>query len=137
MHTFPTPAVWLAHRVSYGETDTMGVVYYAEYLHFFERARSEFIRQRGVSYRQVEEKGIFLPVREVQCRYKQPARFDDLLFIHTGITQWGRASLTFTYEIWDEGKESILCTGASQHACVAPNGRPVALPPWLKELFTT
>ena len=49
MHDFPTPDVWLAHRVSYGETDTMGYLYYAEYLHLFERSRSEYIREMGMS----------------------------------------------------------------------------------------
>ena len=78
MHDFPTPDVWLAHRVSYGETDTMGYLYYAEYLHLFERSRSEYIREMGMSYAEVERLGIMLPVREAQCRYRRPARYDDL-----------------------------------------------------------
>lgn len=136
MTDFPAPETWLAHRVSYGETDTMGVVYYAEYLHFFERARSEFIRARGMSYAQVEEKDIMLPVREAACRYRRPARFDDLVRIRTGISQWGRASLTFVYEIWNEDKTVLLCTGSTQHACVNRTGRPVSVPEWLRALFT-
>ena len=52
---FPTPDIWMPHRVSYGETDTMGVLYYAEYLHLFERARSEYIRRCGMSYAEVEK----------------------------------------------------------------------------------
>jgi hypothetical protein len=59
---------WFSHRVSYGETDSMGVLYYAEYLHIFERARNQFIRDRGLSYAMVEERGLFLPVREARCR---------------------------------------------------------------------
>lgn len=73
MHDFPTPETWFPHRVSYGETDCMGVLYYAEYLHIFERARSAFIRERGMSYADVEKRGIILPVREAQCRYRSPA----------------------------------------------------------------
>lgn len=136
MSDFPTPETWLAHRISYGETDTMGVLYYAEYLHLFERGRSEFIRARGMSYATVEERGIMLPVREAQCRYRSSARFDDLVQIRIGITEWGRASLTFTYEIRNETKDKLLATGMTQHACVNPTGRPVAVPDWLKDLFT-
>lgn len=136
MDTFPTPETWLSHRVSYGETDTMGVVYYAEYLHFFERARNEFIRERGMSYKEVEEKNVMLPVREASCRYRSPARYDDFIQIRAGITEWSRASLTFVYEIWNEDKSTLLCTGSTQHACVNTQGRPVAVPTWLKELLT-
>jgi len=136
MSTFPTPQTWLAHRVSYGETDTMGVLYYAEYLHLFERGRSEFIRERGMSYATVEERGIMLPVREAQCRYRAPARYDDLVQIRIGIAEWGRASVTFVYEIMDEQREKMLASGMTQHACVNPSGRPVAVPDWLRALFT-
>ncbi|GFM36644.1 acyl-CoA thioesterase [Desulfovibrio psychrotolerans] len=136
MSTFPTPQTWLAHRVSYGETDTMGVLYYAEYLHLFERGRSEFIRERGMSYATVEERGIMLPVREAQCRYRAPARYDDLVQIRVGIAEWGRASITFVYEIMDAQREKMLASGMTQHACVNPSGRPVAVPDWLRALFT-
>ena len=84
---FPSPAIWFTHRISYGETDTMGVLYYAEYLHIFERARSEFIRACGMSYRDVEEKDIILPVREAQCRYRSPARYDDLLTFRSWVKE--------------------------------------------------
>lgn len=136
MADFPTPETWLAHRVSYGETDAMSVMYYAEYLHLFERSRSEFIRAHGMSYSHVEERGVMLPVREVQCRYKRPARFDDLLNIRVGISKWGRASMTFEYEIYNEEKDTVLATGFTEHACTNPTGRPVKVPDWLKTLFT-
>lgn len=137
MSDFPTPETWLAHRVSYGETDTMGVLYYAEYLHLFERGRSEFIRERGMSYATVEERGIILPVREAQCRYRASARYDDLVQIRIGIAEWGRASITFVYELYDESRTRLLATGMTQHACINPQGRPVGVPQWLKDLFTT
>ncbi len=135
--TFPTPETWLAHRISYGETDTMGVLYYAEYLHLFERGRSEFIRARGMSYATVEERGVMLPVREAQCRYRSPARFDDLVQLRVRITEWGRASLTFAYELYSENRDRLLATGMTQHACVNASGRPVAVPEWLRGLFTS
>ena len=96
MHDFATPETWLAHRVSYGETDAMKVVYYAEYL------------------------------REAQCRYRRPAHYDELIWIRTGISEWGRASLRFLYEIWDEDKTHLLVTGMTQQACVNAQGKPVA-----------
>lgn len=133
---FPTPDTWLAHRVSYGETDTMGVLYYAEYLHLFERGRSEFIRERGMSYREVEERGIMLPVRKVSCRYRSPARYDDLIRLRIGISEWKKVSITFTYQLFDEEKNTLMATGMTQHACVNKAGRPVPVPDWLKKMFS-
>ena len=131
---FPTPDTWLDHRVSYGETDAMGVVYYANYLHWFEMSRSQYIRNLGMSYNLIEARGIFLPVREASGRYMAPARFDDLVWIHTAISTWSRASLTFTYEITDEAKQTVLTTGSTQHAVVNSEGRPCRVPGWLQQL---
>ena len=125
---------WLSHRVSYGETDAMGQVYYAEFLAYFERARSHYIREQGMSYAEVETRGIYLPVREAQIRYRAPARYDELIWIRAGICRWTRASLIFAYEIYDEAKERVLTTGSTQHACVNAQARPVAVPDWLRAL---
>lgn len=131
---FPEPSCRLAHRVSYGETDAMGVVYYANYLHLFERGRSELIRGLGFSYATVEERGIFLPVREANCRYLAPARYDDLIHIRTGLASQSRASLSFVYEITNEGG-LVLTRGSTQHAVVNAQGKPVRIPDWLSALF--
>ena len=132
---FPKPSCWHTHRVSYGETDAMGVVYYANYLHLFERGRSELIRNLGLSYSVVEERGIFLPVREASCRYLAPARYDDVIHIRTGLAGQSRASLNFVYEITDEKREHVLTRGTTQHAVVNAQGRPVRVPDWLSALF--
>ena len=134
MHDFPSPDVWVPHRVSYGETDTMSFVYYAEYLHYFERARSAFIRQSGMSSAEIEQRDILLPVREAHCRYRQPAHYDDLLYIHIGISEWSRASLRFVYEIRDERKERVLVEGMTQHALINREGKPIAVPDWFRTL---
>lgn len=126
---------WMQHRVSYGETDAMGIMYYAEYLHIFERSRNEFIRARGMSYATVEERGIYLPVREASARYRRPVRYDALLNVHCTITEWTRASMTFSYEIYDEPKTTLHATGFTQHAVVNKDGRPVAVPEWLRNLL--
>jgi acyl-CoA thioester hydrolase len=132
---FPEPSCWLAHRISYGETDAMGVVYYANYLHLFERGRSELIRNLGFSYAVVEERGIFLPVREATCRYLAPARYDEIIHIRTGLAGQSRASLDFVYEITDADKTRVLTRGTTQHAVVNAQGRPVRIPDWLSILF--
>lgn len=133
---FPAPDTWLSHRVSYGETDCMGVMYYAQYLHLFERARSEFIRERGMSYADVEKKGVILPVREAQCRYRHPCRYDELVRIRAGISELGRASLKFVYELWNEDKTTLLAEGMTQHALVNDAGRPIRMPEWFRNLVS-
>lgn len=132
---FPEYDSWYSHYISYGETDAMGVLYHAEYLHLFERARSQFIRETGLSYRETEERGIMLPVREAQCRYRTPARYDDHIFVRAGIIKWGRASIDFVYEIWNEDKTVLHATGMTNHACTNPDGKPVRIPDWLRNIF--
>ncbi|NJB68790.1 acyl-CoA thioester hydrolase [Desulfobaculum xiamenense] len=135
MNAIPSPEAWYAHRVSYGETDAMQVLYYAEYLHLFERARSHLIREYGMSYSTVEERGLYLPVREASARYRRPIRFDDLVNVHVTVSDWGRASITFSYEIRSEDRSVLHATGMTQHACVNAEGRPVGVPDWLRDLF--
>jgi acyl-CoA thioester hydrolase len=78
------------YRVIYGDTDQMGVVYYANYLRWFEMGRTELLRQIGATYSSVEEAGFFFPVTEVSCRYLKPARFDDEITVETTLTALGR-----------------------------------------------
>jgi acyl-CoA thioester hydrolase len=132
---FPSPDTWYELHVSYGETDAMGVVYYGNYPHWFERARGQFMRERGLSYAEVEKRGLRLPVREMTVRYLAPARYDEPVRVRAGISLWSRASVTFAYQVFGppEGGK-LLCLGATQHACVDERGRPVAVPEWLKDL---
>ena len=132
---FPVPECWHEHRVSYGETDTMGVLYYAEYLHIFERSRNDWVRSFGVPYKTIEERGVLLPVREAYCRYRHSARYDDLIQVRTGINRWGRASLTFLYEMYDQPRARLLAEGFTQHACVDRSGSPGPWPAWFTETF--
>lgn len=126
---------WYHHFVSYGETDTMGVLYYAEYLHIYERARSFYIREHGMSYAEVEKRGVILPVREAQSRYRTPVRYDDEIIVHVGIGEWKRASVKFIYEVWNSDKTVLHATGMTEHAAVNHDGKPTRIPDWLKELF--
>lgn len=135
MHEFPSPDLWVPHRIAYGETDCMGVVYYAQYFFLFERARSEFIRNKGVSYAEVEKRGVLLPVREANCRYRSPARYDDLVYARIAINEVKRASLRFVYEIWNEEKNRLIAEGSTQHAVVDANGKPCAIPDWFGDII--
>ena len=116
-------------RVIYGDTDQMGVVYYANYFRYFEFARSEYFRARGGSYADMERAGLQLPVAEASCQYKAPARYDDLLAIRVTVGELRRASIVFTYELFRDGApRTRLCTGRTLHACVGRDGRPTRLP---------
>lgn len=135
MHDFPSPEILMPHRVSYGETDCMGVMYYAEYFHLFERSRNEFIRSLGESYADVEKKGVILPVRDAQCRFRSPARYDDLILVRIGLAEIGRASLKFAYEILNADRTKTLATGSTTHAVVGPDLRPTPIPAWFRDLL--
>jgi acyl-CoA thioester hydrolase len=123
-------------RVFYGDTDQMGVVYYANYLRYFEFARSELIRARGKSYREIEQQGARLPVVEATARYRAPARYDDLLVIRVGVAELRHASIAFEYEVARDGEQEVLCTGRTVHACVDLEGRPIRFPAALRELLS-
>jgi acyl-CoA thioester hydrolase len=109
-------------RVIYGDTDRMGVVYYANYLRYFEAGRTEFLRAKGLSYRDFEETArLLLPVVEAGVAYRLPARYDDLLAVETSLTEARRASARFGYRVLRDG--DLLATGHTVHACVDLEGR--------------
>src|SRR5512141_2628148 len=117
-------------RVIYGDTDQMGVVYYANYLRYFEAGRNEFIRARGLRYRDFEARfGLVLPVAEAGVKYVEAARYDDLVSVETTLSEVRRASARFTYRLLREAE--VLATGFTLHACVDPEGRIRRLPPEL------
>jgi acyl-CoA thioester hydrolase len=117
-----------SYRVIYGDTDQMGVVYYANYLRWFESGRSEWLRQIGLPYGRIEEQGFHFPVTEVSCRYTQSARYDEVVRIETELSALGRATLTFIYRISRESDDTLLATGSTRHACLDNAGRVARLP---------
>lgn len=124
-------------RVRYAETDTMGYVYYAKYLEYFEMGRTEFIRSRGKSYQEIEKDGFLLPVREVWTRYKKPARYDEVLTVETSVNDVGKASIEFSYLIKNERGE-VLTEGKTKHALISREGKIVPIPEHIKrKLLTT
>ncbi len=118
-------------RVIYGDTDQMGVVYYANYLRYFEAGRNEFIRAKGLRYRDFEARfGLQLPVAEAGVMYRRPARYDDLVSVETTLTELRRASARFGYRLVRDG--DLLATGFTLHACVDASGRMRRLPAELR-----
>jgi acyl-CoA thioester hydrolase len=116
------------YRVIYGDTDQMGVVYYANYLRWFESGRSEFLRQIGLPYSSIEAQGLHFPVTEVNCRYTQSAHYDEIVVIETQLTQLGRASLCFGYRVSRQSDDALLATGATTHACIDRAGHIARIP---------
>ena len=125
-------------RVYYEDTDSGGVVYYANYLHFMERARTEWMRALGFEQdRLIEEQGVLFAVRSVHIEYLRPAYFNDLLTVGADIVERGRASLTFNQVISRcEDESGPVCTGEIKIACLdAKSLRPQAIPEFiLKEI---
>ena len=120
-------------RVRYAETDRMGVVYYANYLVWFEVARTDWLRETGWSYREMESAGVSLPVIEAHCQYRQPARYDDEIEIRTRATLLSPVRLRFDYEVVRNG--TVLSSGHTVHAAVDAGGRPRRLPERVRELL--
>ncbi len=115
------------YRPIYADTDAMGIVYHANYLHFFEMGRTELLRELGYTYKSMErEDRVMLPLVEAGAKYKKPARYDDLLEIRTGIAELKNASVTISYEIYNE-EGDLLATGFTRHAITDENMKPAAL----------
>ena len=136
MKPAPTKITNIAsYRVIYGDTDQMGVVYYANYLRWFEKGRSEFLRQIGLPYSVIEQQGFNFPVVEVTCRYAQSARYDDVIRIETELTEVGRAALSFSYRICAKATVAAIWRAArsTKHASIDSAGRVSRMPKTLLE----
>jgi len=113
-------------RVRYQETDAQTRVHHANYITYFEVARTEMLRASGYSYREMEDEGVFLVVSEINVRYLLPAQFDDELTIQTTVAKAKGARITFEYRI--QRHEELLATGETVLACVSREGKPMRLP---------
>lgn len=122
-------------RVLYADTDQMGVVNNVVYLRWFEIGRAEWLRQRGRPYKEMEAAGVMLPVVEAHLRYREPARYDDVVDIAGGPTEVRAASLRFEYALRRERDGALLCQGWTTHACVSPDGKVKRLPEDVLALF--
>lgn len=124
-----------ACRIIYGDTDNMGYAYYGNYFRWFEIGRNELFRFLGLTYKSVEDRGIFLPVSEAHCKYNQPARYDDVILVETTLDLAVKAGLKFDYRILSEDGQILLAQGYTKHACVNHQGKVVRPPAFLKEVI--
>jgi acyl-CoA thioester hydrolase len=126
-HVFPC-------RVYYEDTDAGGIVYYANYLKFAERARSELLRDMGTdNTRLMTDHGVMFAVRDCTVRYREPARLDDTLQIHTRIARIGGASFAAIQRIERSGQ--LIADLTVRLACLDAQGRPARLPATLRAAF--
>jgi len=119
-------------RVFYGDTDQMGVAYYANYLRWFEMARNEYLRAVGFPYKRIEAGGVRLPVVEAGCKYHNPAYYDDWLRFEAWIADLGRVRIRFEYRIRRVGEAENLATGFTIHASLNADGVPCRVPESLR-----
>lgn len=124
-------------RVRYAETDAMGIVYHTNYIVWFEVGRGEFMRQRGGNYREFEEQGLYLPVTEVDARFIDPARYDDVVVVRTSVADVRSRSVTMYYEVLMQETGQLLVTGHTKHLCVDREGRMRRFPPDLISAFSS
>ena len=120
-------------NVPYAHVDQMRFVYYANYLVYFEMARSDFLRKLGLPYSLMEERGLMLPVVVAHCDYKHAARFDDLIEVVSRCMEWRGPRLRIEYEILrresggvavsPEDPTAIVCTGYTEHVCMSTDGK--------------
>jgi acyl-CoA thioester hydrolase len=117
-------------RVRYQETDAMGVLHHANYFTYFEMGRTELLRANGYDYRRVEEGGTFMVIVDVSCRYRRPARYDDVLRLRTRLKRVTPAKIEHTYQLFRA--DELLAEGTSLLACVDREGRLQRVPDWLR-----
>ena len=118
-------------RVIYGDTDNMGVAYHANYLRWFEMGRTEMMRALGLSYKEIEARGVYLPVAEVHCKFKSPAQYDDVLIIETALDTNIKGGVKFNYTIFSEDGAKVLARGYTKHPCLNGDGRVVRPPEFI------
>ena len=122
-------------RVRYSETDSMGIVYHANYIVWFEIGRTEFCRAAGFPYREMEEQGVLILVTGVDCRFRRAARYDDSVTIRTRMGESGSRGLSFFYEIAMAEDGKLLAEGSTRHVFVNADCRPITIPPSIREAF--
>jgi acyl-CoA thioester hydrolase len=115
-------------RVYYEDTDCGGVVYYANFLRYFERARTEYLRERGIDVAAYASAGLLFMVSHAEVSYRSPARYNDVLDIETDVVDITRTTLTFAHDIRRVGDERLIVEGGARLVCVDERGKPRRLP---------
>ena len=131
----PDESYTIEFRVRYGETDRMGVVYHAEYLAWCEMGRTEYIRSLGMSYAEMERRGVPLVVAEANIRYLAPAKYDDTVRVATVLAQLGSRGLTFDYVITNADSGQRLATASTKLVALDASGRATTIPADIRALL--
>lgn len=118
-------------RVRYAETDRMGLLHHANYLIYFEQARTELLRDQGLTYKDMEDTGFFLVITNVDVKFKSPARYDDTLTIKTTVSRTTPVRIEHTYHVSCDGR--AVAEGKTTLACVDGAGKLQPLPDWFQE----
>jgi len=113
-------------RVRYAECDAMGYLHHAKYAEYFEMARTELLREAGVRYRDLEARGVLFVVAKMACRFRRPARYDDVVRLVCRIDRQTRARIDHAYEMYRD--QELLCEASTTLACVDRAGRPIPIP---------
>ncbi|MBS0208480.1 MAG: acyl-CoA thioesterase [Planctomycetes bacterium] len=113
-------------RVRYKETDAMGFLHHSNYFVYFEIGRTEMLRATGMNYRDMEAAGHLMVVVKLECRYRKPARYDDVLLLRTILKRVSMAKIEHEYQLLRDGE--LLCEASSTLACVDRNGQIQRIP---------
>jgi len=119
-------------RVRYAETDRMGLLHHANYLVYFEQARTELLRSQGGNYKDLEDRGFYLVISKVEVKYRSPAHYDDVLTIRTTVTRTSPIRLEHKYEVFTESGTPVA-EGFTTLACVDAAGKLQPMPDWLTQ----
>jgi acyl-CoA thioester hydrolase len=111
--------------VRYAETDQMGIVHHSNYAVWFEAGRTDFLKQTGVTYSEVEARGVMLPLYEITCRFKSPARYEDEITVITSLKALTRVRLILSYEVVNTRTKELLATGETLHAFTNADLKPL------------
>src|SRR3989338_2080595 len=125
----------IEHRVRYSDTDHFGVVYYARYLDWFEAGRTEILRDKGITYSELETTGLFAPVVEIKVNYKKPARYDDIAILETSVESIGNSSIKFNYKVFDKKTKELLVEAYTVNVFITKEMKPVRIPDDIRDAF--
>ncbi|GIX40854.1 MAG: thioesterase [Leptospiraceae bacterium] len=128
--------IFIEYRIPYGDTDKMGVVYYANYFRYFEMFRNELIRTSGKSYKEIEEKDqLMFPVLEAYCNYIYPAKYDDIIEIHGKLEKIEANRFKIIYKIFNKNTKQLLVEGYTWHICISIDSKLRKLPEYIKSML--
>lgn len=109
----------------YSETDQMGIIHHSNYAVWFEAGRTDFLKKAGIPNKEIEEQGVLLPLYEMNCKFKSPARYEDEIIVKTKLEYIGKVRIVFSYQVLNAKDGSVLTTGETKHAWTNKSLKPV------------